>query len=367
MATTERGKTVIVWLIVFTILVTLSMIGRFWARRIQRRKLSLDDFFVVFAFLNLIGLEIPTFMSYHHNLGAHAVDLTYEDSTFQHKAQYSASFTWTFATCFAKLAVLWMYLTIFPGRRLKWAVYVTMGLSVAFLIAFVPIFMTVCLPVSAQWSPDIMFTLAHCRAIQTQEFASVGANMALDLIIVMIPIPSVWSLQMSVAKKVFVTSMFSLGLAVVGIGAWRINTTIKSTKSVDWSWFVVPVGLQSHLELWLGIIAANLPQMSPLLTRLLLPAMSSFYKSITSSRYTLSRTGGQKDTSGSTDDSRGGKSSRRRFTQISDERTELESMEVPLGTIERRHETDIESGQHDSQEFPKSKIWREIEVSINHE
>jgi hypothetical protein len=42
-------------------------------------------------------------------------------------------------------------------------------------------------------------------------------------------------------------------------------------------------------------------------------------------------------------------------------------MEIPLGTIERRHETDIESGQHGSQEIPKSKIWREIEVSIDHE
>jgi hypothetical protein len=116
-------------------------------------------------------------------------------------------------TCSAKLAILAMYLSILLSKKLILAVYIIMGFTVAFLIAFLLIFLIVCLSVSAQWSKDVAFTLSHCRAIQSEEFASVGANMALDLIIVAIPIPSVWGLKMTLSKKIFVTSIFSMGLA----------------------------------------------------------------------------------------------------------------------------------------------------------
>ncbi|TGO61807.1 hypothetical protein BCON_0024g00070 [Botryotinia convoluta] len=236
-----------------------------------------------------------------------------------------------------------------------------MCLTVAFLIAFLPIFMTVCLPISAQWSPDIEFASSHCRAIQSEEFASVAANMVLDLLIVAIPIPSVCALQMALGKKLFVTSMFSLELAVVGIGAWRIYTTAESTKSLDWSWFIVTIALQSHLELWLDIIAANLPLMSPLMTRFAFPAVSKFIRSFASSKYSMSRSDSQSELYRPSGEMLG--KSRRKFSQIGEATTETGSMEIPLGTIERHNDSDIEMG-HD---LPKPEIWRQVEVSVNHD
>lgn len=47
--------------------------------------------------------------------------------------------------------------------------------------------------------------------------------------------------------------------------AWRIYTTYESTKTTDWSYLIVTTALQSHLELWLGILAANLPMMGHLI------------------------------------------------------------------------------------------------------
>lgn len=73
--------------------------------------------------------------------------------------------------------------------------------------------MTACLPPSAVWSADVDYIVKHCRAIQSEEYASVAANMILDLLVVVIPIPSVWKLQLALSKKIFVTTMFSLGLA----------------------------------------------------------------------------------------------------------------------------------------------------------
>jgi hypothetical protein len=106
-----------------------------------------------------------------------------------------------------------MYLHIFPRGNVRFAVYIGIGLSTAYAIAFIPVFMTVCLPVKALWSADIEFVVAHCRTYATQEYASVAANMALDLMVVIIPMPAVWKLKLPTSKKTFVMLMFSFGLA----------------------------------------------------------------------------------------------------------------------------------------------------------
>jgi hypothetical protein len=68
----------------------------------------------------------------------------------------------------------------------------------------------------------------------------------------------------------------------VGVSAWRVYTTVESTKTMDWSYILLTTALQSHLELWLGILAANLPMMSPIFTRLLSPALAGWIRSVKS-------------------------------------------------------------------------------------
>ena len=86
--------------------------------------------------------------------------------------------------------------------------YTMMGICVSYAIAFIPIFMTQCDPPAAAWNPS----LGHCRPIQRQEYASVSISMALDLIIVILPLPTIWALQMPLRRKIGVSFMFSLGL-----------------------------------------------------------------------------------------------------------------------------------------------------------
>ena len=134
--------------------------------------------------------------------------ITYE---FINQIEFSASVTWTLATTSCKIAVLWMYLHIFPSKNMKYAIYFFIALEIAFVIAFLPIFLTICNPPSAFWSVDPMDHLTKCHPIQTQQYASVTANMILDLAVVILPLPAVWKLQLRTSKKFFVSLMFSLG------------------------------------------------------------------------------------------------------------------------------------------------------------
>ncbi len=88
-----------------------------------------------------------------------------------------------------------------------------MGVTVSYAFIFIPIFFTQCKPVHAAWDP--VLSLTKCRPITQQEFASVAINMALDLAVVVLPLPVVWSLRMPTRKKIAVSLMFSLGLVWV--------------------------------------------------------------------------------------------------------------------------------------------------------
>jgi len=51
MAVTERGRWLNVWMIIFTVLLTASFVGRYCSYRIQKRGIRGDDVFVVISFV----------------------------------------------------------------------------------------------------------------------------------------------------------------------------------------------------------------------------------------------------------------------------------------------------------------------------
>ncbi|KAF2180459.1 hypothetical protein K469DRAFT_592708 [Zopfia rhizophila CBS 207.26] len=356
MPPTEKGRNLNVWVIIFTILTLSTIVLRFCALRIVRRKLRVDDVLVLIAFGSLLGMQGAFWWTIPHNLGASVLEIDPHDASIQHRAQYSTGVTWTVATCSCKVAVLWMYLSLFPLGRPRYAVYTVMGLTVAYAIAFMPIFLTACNPPSAQWALDPIVQLAKCRPIQRQEFASVSINMALDLAVVLLPLPQVWGLRMPVKKKLFVSGMFSVGLLVVGIMAWRIQTTVESMKSIEWSYFLVTIALQSFLEVWLGLMAANLPVMAPVFTKVITPAVKRSFKSWSSSDASsnlkrLTRTFG------------GGSSGKKSSGgyPLSDY-----SMDLPMVPVPCNHRNEM--GHHSSDErsdHSELGIWREVEVHVD--
>jgi hypothetical protein len=84
-----------------------------------------------------------------------------------------------------------------------------MGVVGCYGIAFLVLFMTQCRPIYQQWNPQPGGT---CRNLVVQELTSVSLNMIIDIIIVILPLPVLWSLQLAVRSKLAVSVMFSIGL-----------------------------------------------------------------------------------------------------------------------------------------------------------
>ena len=118
--------------------------------------------------------------------------------------------TWLVGTVCCKLSILSLYTSLFrtsrPVRNLVWIVS---GLVGGYFVAFLPIFLTQCHPISYPWDPVLG---GGCRSLSIQEIASITLNIFLDTTIALLPIPAIWKLRMPLRNKLTIGLMFGMGL-----------------------------------------------------------------------------------------------------------------------------------------------------------
>ncbi|KAI8626127.1 hypothetical protein F5Y19DRAFT_466702 [Xylariaceae sp. FL1651] len=278
----SRGRDMIIWITVFTVLNIIALVLRFYTTiYIKRKPLGIDDYVIIFAFLSLLSLNATTIWGIPYGLGfplEYVLANIPDGLVVNLKVITAAEFTWPLTTESCKVAILFTYLEIFrTEKKFKWVVWCLIVLCTLYPIIFIPFFITVCDPVWAAWTPAIRD--AHCRPLDIQEIASVVVNLILDAGVVLVPIPVVWKLQMPRNKKLGVTAMFSLGIGVIAVSIWRLVTTLTPGHLSDLTYDIYILALQSQLECWLGILAANIPALAPLLNRVQPAKLTQYFKS----------------------------------------------------------------------------------------
>jgi hypothetical protein len=67
-----------------------------------------------------------------------------------------------------------------------------------------------CHPIAAAWDP--LIPNARCLNVETLNTASAAVNSVSDIVILLLPQPIIWNLQMSLRKKIGISATFSTGL-----------------------------------------------------------------------------------------------------------------------------------------------------------
>ena len=118
---------------------------------------------------------------------------------------------WLFFTSVAipKISILLLYLRIFTTRGARITCYVTIGVIVANWIAYVLAATFQCTPVAYQWDKKIPD--GHCFDISAFYKSSSVPNIATDLVVLMLPIPTVLALKASLIRKLGLMFVFLTG------------------------------------------------------------------------------------------------------------------------------------------------------------
>jgi hypothetical protein len=111
-----------------------------------------------------------------------------------------------------KVSICCFYLRIFPDRQFRIATYIAIGLNVCYLIVFVLISVFQCRPLAGAWLHWDGEGNYKCNDINAQGWSAAIINMALDIIVMALPLRQLYHLSLSVKKKVYVMCMFGLGI-----------------------------------------------------------------------------------------------------------------------------------------------------------
>jgi hypothetical protein len=122
------------------------------------------------------------------------------------KIELAAEYQYALAALFPKLAVLCFYQRIFVQRAIRIGSYATMILVVLVALSFIITSSAMCQPFAFNWDKTIPD--GKCGNIMASYRISCIPTIATDVLILLLPIPSIWKLHMGVARRLGVLFTF---------------------------------------------------------------------------------------------------------------------------------------------------------------
>lgn len=119
-----------------------------------------------------------------------------------------------------------------------------------------------CTPIHRAWNRTLP---GHCIDIAKSWYGNAGYSIAMDLIILLLPMPMIASLQLPFGQKAALMFVFALGGFVTITSILRMTTISISTQTPDTTYDIAST-LWTFIEANVGIICACLPMCRPLLT-----------------------------------------------------------------------------------------------------
>ena len=157
----------------------------------------------------MIGLNILTLYWVSIGYGKHIQQNEEPIRTFL-RNNFIQEFFYNIGLTMAKLSVVLFYAHCFGSfsRPFRLALFSTAIAVVAWGTIFVSTDIFTCAPVRRAWEPSVP---GHCIGFSGQALGSVISNVLIDLVMLVLPLPVLWRLQMSMGRKVSLAAVFALG------------------------------------------------------------------------------------------------------------------------------------------------------------
>lgn len=177
------------------------------------------------SLMNLVG---------RHGGGYHIWDVSAPEQIQFKKFCYIATILYCPMALFVKIALLSILTRIFaPYRGKVWFIYGFLGtLCVYYTVALI-VKIRMCAPVPFYWLGDELPGGGTCLDQTAALIADSVISLVSDIIILILPLPLTWSLQMSRNKKLRVIGLLSAGGLATAFSLYRLVLVLKSGQSQD--------------------------------------------------------------------------------------------------------------------------------------
>ena len=149
---------------------------------------------------------------YNGGVGRHLAAVIQSDPSKEinwGQAVFAFDILYCLAANLPKLSTLTLYLRIFTKGKSRFACHVLIFMVIAAMIAYTGIAVFACSPVAFQWDRSIQG--GHCIDIEAAYKSSSAPQIATDVAIMILPIPTVAKLQASTSRKIGILAIFLVG------------------------------------------------------------------------------------------------------------------------------------------------------------
>ncbi|KAI1822619.1 hypothetical protein F4861DRAFT_379498 [Xylaria intraflava] len=252
--------------IAFVTLSAVSVLLRVVTRLHTRAPVWWDDFIIALSFLGAVAFATISFIMKSHGLGTDIWAISFGNIELVLKSLYTLFILYITSRDLVRLSILLLYHRIFGhiplARRL---IHVTFGLVIACATAFDLAIIFGCTPIDYFWTGWDGQHEGYCISTNAIFWAGAFVVIAIDLWIIVIPLPFIARLKLSIRKRILSAIMFAFGIFVIIVSFYRLQYINRFTLSNNPTADFIDVGIWSGLELYVGIICACLPNINHLL------------------------------------------------------------------------------------------------------
>ncbi|KAL8786441.1 MAG: hypothetical protein Q9213_002757 [Squamulea squamosa] len=236
------------------IIATIGVLLRLYARRIAAAKYGIDDYLIILALTDQATQVL-----------------------------FGCSITAT------KLSILFFYHRLFPFRTFNVVCLVT---GIATILWWIGLMLTAflhCRPLAYYWDRSI--PNGHCVNDNLIGYTITSFNIVTDLVVLILPIPWLWGMNMAVPKRMAIVGLFVLGSFVCIAGIIRLPF-LSELQFSDATYTSVSVGVWVNVECNIGVLSACLPILRPLFSNKYASSpvsrLTRIFRSFTNSRFSSS-------------------------------------------------------------------------------
>ncbi|ATZ45769.1 Btp1 [Botrytis cinerea B05.10] len=267
------GDRVVVSNVILGALALLFVLLRVLIKWRVSRAWGWEDFFIVIALLFLIGRVVIEVLNVKlWLLGLHVWDIRPEKllaiGNYQHNGVFIGDMLYFWGIMFTKLSILTLYVKIFKINKVfRYICYGMMAFTIVYLMIFFFLFAFNCNPPARTWHLLGWTGGGSCFDNIKTSYAVGGINIFTDIVILIMPLPLIYRLQLKLAQKLGLIAIFGTGILVVVCTIARQVIIVETLRDYDQTWAPVPEIIWLTAELSVGIICACLPALAPIYSR----------------------------------------------------------------------------------------------------
>lgn len=172
-----------------------------------------------------IMVSVIDIIATHRGLGHHAADLNPDEIERYLKTLYIVLLFYNPGLAFFKWSFLAFYIRVFPVvKSLRISSYIVGTLVLLWVLGTQFSFVFQCAPISAAWTGK-----GKCIKTSHIYIAQSVPTLVFDIVILALPVKTIWNAQLKTAQKWSVMGVFLLGGLVTVISIVRLVTTLTST------------------------------------------------------------------------------------------------------------------------------------------